>query len=183
MQTSANQTGCNSWKGLRERVLQRDGNKCRNCASEKYIEVHHWHPLPEEGGGIDQKGYRIRGGDYRIVPESGLITLCQICHNALHQARRTVRVSENSTLLGPVSVPEGEWHNIFQLWALSERELPLKVVRQSWNQATDHYYLVERIEIRKWPYGFAWGHYYRDGKAGEKQKIGSAGSFEWRILT
>lgn len=46
------------------------------CTSGKYLEVHHWQPLPHENDGIDRRGYN-RTGNPNIVPESGLITLCQ----------------------------------------------------------------------------------------------------------
>jgi hypothetical protein len=170
------------WQRLKERILARDGHRCRNCTSERYLEVHHWQPVAEECSGVDVRGYSTSGQDARIVPESGLVTLCQICHNALTEARKIVRLSEDSSLLGPVSVPERDWHNIFELWALNDRQLPMKVVRESWNQTADHYMLVERIEIRRWPYGFAWGRYFRNGEAAEQQKIGSAGSYQWRKL-
>jgi len=180
MQATANHTVRKSWKGLRERVLERDGNRCRNCASDQYLEIHHWRPLPAESEGISRWGYQTQGGDYRVVPESALITLCQICHNALTGARKTVLLSENSAQLEPVSVPERDWHNIFELWELKGRKLPLKVVREWWNQTADHYFLVERIEIRKWPYGLAWGRYFRDGKAGDEQKIPCPGGYQWK---
>ena len=181
MDTSTDHEMRTSWNSLRQRVRERDGNRCRNCKSDKYLEVHHWQPLPEENDGIDQYGYRTDGRPL-IVPESGLITLCQICHNALTQARKIVRLSKDPSLLEPVSVTERDWHNIFELWALNDRKLPMKVIRESWNQATDHFMLVERIEIRKWPYGLAWGRYHKNGKAGNEQKIGCAGSYQWRSM-
>ena len=168
-----------SWERLKDRALHRDGRRCRNCASEKYLEVHHWQPLPEESDGIDRNGYRTNG-PRRIVPESGLITLCQNCHYALHEARTISRISEDASNLRPVVVPARGSHNILELWEINGRKLPIKVIRESWNEAVDHYMLVERIEIRRWPFGFAWGRYHRNGEAGELQKIGSAGSFEWK---
>jgi hypothetical protein len=170
------------WQRLRTRVLARDGHRCRNCTSDKYLEVHHWQPVSAESDGIDARGYST-GVNPQLVPESGLVTLCQICHSALTQARKFVRLSEDSSRLGPVSVAERDCHNIFELWALNDRTLPMKVVRESWNQAADHYILVERIAIRKWPYGFAWGRHFRNGVPAEEQKIGSAGSYQWRRLS
>lgn len=167
-----------SWQRLRASVLARDGDRCRNCTSDKYLEVHHWQPVAAESAGIDGRGYST-GCDPQIVPESGLVTLCQVCHSALTDARKIVRMSEDPMRLGPVFVPERDCHNIFELWALNDRHLPMKVVRGSWNQAADHHMLVERIEIRKWPYGHAWGRYCRNGEVAEEQKIGSAGSYQW----
>lgn len=70
---------------------------------------------------------------------------------------------EGVSLPEPASVPAGDWHNIFELWVLNDRKLPMKVVRESWSPASDHYMLVEKIEVRKWPYGYAWGRYVRNG--------------------
>jgi hypothetical protein len=168
-----------SWQRLRERILARDGHRCGNCTSDKYLEIHHWQPVAEESSGVDVRGYST-GPDPRLVPESGLVTLCQICHSALTEARKIVRLSKDSSLLGHISVPERDWHKIFELWELNGRQLPMKVVRESWNQTAAHYILVERIEIRRWPYGFAWSRYCRNGETAEQQKIGSAGSYQWR---
>jgi hypothetical protein len=120
--------------------------------------------------------------DPLLVPETGLVTLCLICHGSLTKARERAEIRDDISKLGPLTVPEREWSNIFELWDVNERQLPFKVVRESWNQASDHYILVERIEVRNWPYGFAWGRYFRDGKAGEEHKIGSGGSFQWRKI-
>jgi hypothetical protein len=38
---------------------------------------------------------------------------------------------------------------------------------------------VEKIQISKWPYGFAWGRYFREGETGELDKITSAGTYSW----
>ena len=165
-----------SWQRLRTRVLERDGHRCRNCTSKEYLEVHHWQPVAVDSAGIDARGY---SGNPQIVPEPRLVTLCQICHSALTEARKIVRLSNDSSRLGPVSVQE---RTVFELWALNDRQLSMQVVRERWRQSADHYMLVERIEIRNWPYGFAWGRYYRNGEAAEEQKIGSAGSYEWREL-
>ena len=56
----------------------------------------------------------------------------------------------------------------------------MKVLKETWNPDTDHFFLVERIEIRKWPYGFAWGRYHRDGKSDAQQKISAAGTYQWK---
>ena len=48
--------------------------------------------------------------------------------------------------------------NVFQLWKEGGEKLPFKVIRWTWNPATSTF-LVERIEIGKWPYGKAWGRF------------------------
>ena len=53
--------------------------------------------------------------------------------------------------------PEGN-KNVFQLWKEGGERLPFKVIRWTWNPATSTF-LVERIEIGKWPYGKAWGRF------------------------
>jgi len=169
-----------SWARLRTQTLDRDGHRCRNCASNKYLEVHHWQPLPHETLGIDREGYST-GDRPLVVPLSGLITLCQVCHNALTAARQIVRLSENSELLPDMPVSETGPHNIFQLWMKTGRTVPIKVVRDHWDPNTGNYMLVERVEIRKWPYGFAWGRYFKNGVAGEEAKISSAGTYNWKL--
>ena len=52
--------------------------------------------------------------------------------------------------------------NVFQLWKEGGERLPFKVIRWTWNPATSTF-LVERIEIGKWPYGKAWGRFIRNG--------------------
>jgi hypothetical protein len=52
--------------------------------------------------------------------------------------------------------------NVFQLWKEGGERLPFKVIRWTWNNATSAF-LVERIEIGKWPYGKAWGRFIRNG--------------------
>jgi hypothetical protein len=73
------------------------------------------------------------------------VTLCQICHSALTEARKIVRLSEDS--LGPVSVPERDWPSVFEFWALNDRQLPMKVARESWNQTADQYMLAGRESV------------------------------------
>jgi len=71
--------------------------------------------------------------------------------------------------------------NVFQLWKEAGEKLPLKVIRWTWNPATS-YFLVERVEIGKWPYGHAWGRFVKDGVAGEPEKMKNAGSYQWRVV-
>ena len=73
--------------------------------------------------------------------------------------------------------------NIFQLWALNSEKLPFKVKKASWSDKVEQYYIVERIEISRWPYGFAWGRYFRDGKLSEIDKIRTAGTYCWTAFS
>jgi hypothetical protein len=137
--------------------------------------------LPEERAGISRGGYRIGYWDHRIVPESALVTLCKICHSSLTAAREVVRLAESTAQRESSADRAPEWTNIFQLWRANGGELPMKVVRQSWNPDVDHYLLVERVQAR-WPLRSAWGRYHRDGRAKQQQKIWFAGSYQWRKL-
>lgn len=167
------------WNTLRASILERDGHRCRNCGSEKELTVHHWRPIAAEMEGISTWGYSTNG-DPLTVPLSGLVTVCLICHGSLTAARERIKIRDDVSNLPSTEVPLRDWHNIFEVWDMNGRELPFKVIRQSWNPSADQYFLVEKVEIRNWPYGFAWGRYVRDGNIGEQEKIGSAGSYQWR---
>lgn len=67
--------------GLRVKVLERDGYRCRRCGASKNLTVHHRH-------------WRSRGGKTVL---SNLLTLCEDCHSLVH-ARYLIVVGE----------PEGE---------------------------------------------------------------------------
>ncbi|TAU48161.1 hypothetical protein ELI44_09095 [Rhizobium ruizarguesonis] len=71
--------------------------------------------------------------------------------------------------------------NVFQIWKTGEEKLPFKVVRHSWNPQISAF-LVEKIEIKKWPYGTAWGRFIRNGIAGAPQKLDNAGSYQWKVV-
>ncbi len=69
--------------------------------------------------------------------------------------------------------------NIYQLWALAGEAVPFKAVKETWSQRKGQFYLVEKVEIKKWPYGSAWGRYCDGGKVGEPEKIANAGTYTW----
>ncbi len=101
---------CPGWKRLSASIMERDGHQCRNCGSEKELVVHHWRPIADESEGITMWGYR-KAKCPLIVPESGLVTVCVICHGSLTSARDRVKIRDDVSQLGPVSVPERDWHN------------------------------------------------------------------------
>jgi hypothetical protein len=73
--------------------------------------------------------------------------------------------------------------NVFQLWKDNGEKLPFKVVRWTWNPRRT-VFLVERIEVKKWPYGTAWGRYARDGAQDvEQRQLDNAGSYQWRMVS
>jgi 5-methylcytosine-specific restriction endonuclease McrA len=57
--------------GLRERVLARDGHRCRavGCGATRFLEVHH----------------RVRRADGGANAPANLVTLCSRCHRFMHE--------------------------------------------------------------------------------------------------
>lgn len=78
--------------------------------------------------------------------------------------------------------PDADWKNIFQLWKENGERLPFKVAKSTWSAEAGHYLVVERVEIKKWPYGDAWGQYHWKGKPGPREKIKAAGTYNWKVL-
>jgi 5-methylcytosine-specific restriction endonuclease McrA len=166
------------WCELRDSIVLRDGHCCRNCGCHEGLEVHHWLPVAEFQDSVDHRGYAT-GNTPLIVHQSGLVTLCKECHQALTAVRTQNAVLKNPRLQRLGRGAEEKRFNIFQLWALNDEQLPFKVRKETWSEKVDQYYLVEKIQISKWPYGFACGRYYRDGKISEPEKIRSAGTYTW----
>jgi hypothetical protein len=71
--------------------------------------------------------------------------------------------------------------NVFQLWDQCGRRLPIKVVKETWARNPGHYFLLERVEVGKWPYGSAWGRYHQGGSVGDSVKLRNAGTFTWHL--
>jgi hypothetical protein len=79
--------------------------------------------------------------------------------------------------------PDTDWKNIFQLWHENGEVLPFKVAKSSWSAEAGHYLIVERIKIKTWPYGDAWGQYHWRGVPGEtNEKVNQPGTYTWRTL-
>jgi len=70
--------------------------------------------------------------------------------------------------------------NIFEIWKENGEKLPFKARKISW--CDKHHVLVEKIEIKKWPYGKVHGQYFFYGKPGEKGAISSAGTYSWKLV-
>ncbi len=70
--------------------------------------------------------------------------------------------------------------NIFQLWRENGEKLPFKAIIDSWDESK-HYALIEKIQIKEWPYGNASGQYFFHGKPGERGQIRNAGTYRWKI--
>lgn len=74
-----------------------------------------------------------------------------------------------------------EEKNLFQLWKENNEQLPFKAILNSWSEEAGHYALIEKIEIKKWPYGTAYGQYFFHGNPGKIGKIDNAGCYRWEI--
>ena len=68
------------WKEKREKILKRDGYKCRWCGSIDDLQVHHkyYNKYPD--------GSRVRAWDY---PDDALIVLCRDCHKKYHKNHKS----------------------------------------------------------------------------------------------
>ena len=73
-----------------------------------------------------------------------------------------------------------ERKNVFEIWRERGEKLPFKVIRWTWNPSTSAF-LVERIEIGKWPYGKAWGRFVRNGAVEAPQQLKNAGAYQWKV--
>lgn len=81
------------------------------------------------------------------------------------------------------SEPDTDWKNIFLLWRENGEILPFKVAKRSWSAEAGHYLIVERVEIKKWPYGDAWGQYHwRAVPGAHGEKVNQPGTYTWRKL-
>ena len=77
--------------------------------------------------------------------------------------------------------------NIFQIWKELGEKVPFGVRRDNWSN--EYYTVVEKIEIKRWPYGNAYGYPTVNGKYSNhydysadwiKHKlIPGAGSYQW----
>ncbi len=63
------------YEQLRNEVLRRDGWRCQLCGTRSNLEVHH-------------KEFRSQSGN---DSEQNLITLCAVCHAAMHRRREAER--------------------------------------------------------------------------------------------
>lgn len=129
---------------------------------------------------VDELGYALEG-DPLLVDPSGLVTLCTECHRTL-TALRAQRVVLRHPKYEAVDQRTGDDRpNIFQLWGLNGEQLPFHVRKKTWSKKVRQFYKVTRIQIGKWPYGAAWGHYCRAGQEGPEEKIKAAGVYDWEL--
>jgi hypothetical protein len=82
------------------------------------------------------------------------------------------------------------YKNIFEIWRDNGETVPFAVRR--WNWSDQYYTIVTKIEIKKWPYGNAYGyptingmysdHYNYDKNWRTKKMIPCAGCYQWTIV-
>ena len=69
----------NEWRNKREKILYRDGYKCRWCGSMFDLNVHHKYYSAYPNGVL------VKPWDY---PDDAFITLCKDCHKKAHQNKK-----------------------------------------------------------------------------------------------
>ena len=65
------------WKAKRKEILERDGNKCKNCGANDTLQIHH-----------RQYHFSRTLNTFREpweYPDNLIITLCQTCHQKGHK--------------------------------------------------------------------------------------------------
>jgi len=83
-----------------------------------------------------------------------------------------------------------EQKNIFEIWKENGEKLPIAVRRQNWDE--QYFTVVTGVQIRKWPYGEAYGyptldgdysnHYEYDSKWKNRRIIPCAGCYQWTLV-
>lgn len=81
--------------------------------------------------------------------------------------------------------------NIFQIWSEIGKRIPFAVRRDNWSN--EYYTIVEKIELRRYPYGYAYGyptingeysdHYDYDIDWKNKRVIPCAGCYQWSFVS
>lgn len=71
-----------AYDSLRQKVLRRDGWRCQSCGSMSNLEVHHQQFRSQTGPDV----------------EENLITLCYVCHAAIHGIAMCCSVNISTTL-------------------------------------------------------------------------------------
>lgn len=63
-----------------QRVLDRDGHKCRLCPSEKFLQVHHFNDIVPGTGWVSA---------YETHADKDMVTLCRKCHGVFNRRGRS----------------------------------------------------------------------------------------------
>ena len=67
------------WRGKRQKILNRDNNKCVYCGKTHNLQVHHKYYSKYSNG------FRVYPWNY---PDDALITLCDECHKKVHNKKK-----------------------------------------------------------------------------------------------
>jgi len=80
--------------------------------------------------------------------------------------------------------------NIFEIWKENGEKIPFAVRRNNWTE--NFYTVVTKVEIKKWPYGKAYGystingkftnHYSYDNGWRKEGTIPCAGCYQWTFV-
>ena len=76
--------------------------------------------------------------------------------------------------------PISRWRSDARWYGEQKAKAHCAAVNDNTNPATSAF-LVERIEIGKWPYGSAWGRFVRNGVPEAPEQLRNAGSYQWRF--
>lgn len=79
--------------------------------------------------------------------------------------------------------------NLFEIWKYIGKVTPFPARRQGWSDC--YHVIVEKVTVKKWPYGDAFGYPCEDGKPNdhfqysedwrESGLIPSAGTYQWEL--
>lgn len=70
---------CKEWREKRQKILNRDNNKCVYCGEVHNLQVHHKYYSKYSNG------FRVYPWNY---PDDALITLCDRCHKKVHNKKK-----------------------------------------------------------------------------------------------
>ncbi|QRI48307.1 hypothetical protein JQC76_09335 [Elizabethkingia anophelis] len=72
--------------------------------------------------------------------------------------------------------------NIFQIWKEIGERVPFMVKKGYWSDYSN--VLITRIDIKKYPYGDAYGISCNNGNlTGESEKLNSPGVYDWKLIS
>lgn len=70
--------------------------------------------------------------------------------------------------------------NVFQIWDSLGQKTPFAVRKSYW--AKESYTVITKIEIRKMPYGKAFGFFVKNGWKGREEEVRSPGVYDWSLV-
>ena len=70
---------CCEWKQKRNKIMNRDNNRCVYCGTVHFLQVHHTYY------NVCPNGEKVNPWAY---PDDALITLCDDCHKKVHKNKK-----------------------------------------------------------------------------------------------